>query len=105
MNLLQTNGTATGALNSCSYADIAVSPIDDGVFVQMTTNYKELKYFGRYRDDCFALWIGTVNKLKMFFAFINSLHADLKLTMEIGGKELCFLDFNCRKKARNNGLQ
>jgi len=105
MNLLQTNGTATGAPNSCSYEDIVVSPIDDAVFVKMTTNYKELKYFGRYRDDCFSLWIGTVNKLKMFFAFINSLHADLKLTMEIGGKELCFLDFNCRKKARNNGLQ
>ena len=31
-NLLQTNGTATGAPNSCSYADIAVSVVDDAVF-------------------------------------------------------------------------
>ena len=54
-NLLQTNGTSTGAPNSCSYADIAVSPIDEAVFMQMNTNYKELKYFGCYRDDCFAL--------------------------------------------------
>jgi len=92
VNLLQTNGTATGAPNSCSYADIAVSPIDDAVFVQMTTNYKELKYFGRYRDDCFALWIGTVRKLNLFFEFMNSLNEDLKFTMEIGRKELCFLD-------------
>ena len=91
-NLLQTNGTATGAPNSCSYADIAVSPIDEAVFMQMNTNYKELKYFGRYRDDCFALWIGTVEKLYMFFEFMNSLNNDLKFTMEIGGKEICFLD-------------
>lgn len=34
-HLLQTNGTATGAPNSCSYADIAVSSIDDAVFEKM----------------------------------------------------------------------
>ena len=57
-------------------------------------NYKELKYFGRYRDDCLALWIGTEEKLNLFFEYINSLNPDLKFTMEVGGKELCFLDVN-----------
>ena len=46
-HLLQTNGTATGAPNSCSYADIAVSSIDKKVFISMSTSYKELIYYGR----------------------------------------------------------
>ena len=91
-NLLQTNGTATGAPNSCSYADMAVSAIDDAVFRSMEVTYPELKYFGRYRDDCFSIWIGSVERLNEFFEFMNSLSSDLKFTMEIGGKELCFLD-------------
>ena len=31
-HLLQTNGTATGAPNSCSYSDLALKPIDDAIF-------------------------------------------------------------------------
>ena len=38
-NLLQ---TATGAPNSCSYADIAVSVVDDAVFEKMNSSYTEL---------------------------------------------------------------
>ena len=33
-NLLQTNGTATGAPNSCSYADIDVASIDQAIMEQ-----------------------------------------------------------------------
>ena len=89
-NLLQTNGTATGAPNSCSYADIAVSSVDDAVFDKMTSTYPEMLYFGRYRDDCLALWHGTEEKLDGFFTFLNTLNTDLKFTMEKGGKKLCF---------------
>ena len=58
----------------------------------MNSNYKELKYYGRYRDDCFVLWSGTLEKLNQFFEYLNSLDDDLKFTMEVGNKELCFLD-------------
>lgn len=92
INLLQTNGTATGAPNSCSYADIAVSSIDEEVFKAMEGDFHEMKYFGRYRDDCFVVWEGSKNRLNDFFTFINSLSNDLKFTMEVGDKELCFLD-------------
>ena len=91
-NLLQTNGTATGAPNSCSYADMAITPIDDEIFMKMESCYPELLFYGRYRDDCFALWNGSIEKLNDFFSFMNTLNDDLKFTMEIGGKELCFLD-------------
>ena len=56
--LLQTNGTATGAPNSCSYADIAVEPIDNVIFDEMKTTYSEILYYGRYRDDCLVLFCG-----------------------------------------------
>ena len=100
-NLLQTNGTATGAPNSCSYADMAVAPIDDAIFERMGSTFKELLYYGRYRDDCLALWCGTKEKLNEFFNFINSLNDDLKFTMEIGEDQLCFLDL---KITLNNNI-
>ena len=86
------NGTATGAPNSCSYADIAVLPIDEAVFDKQLTSFTELLYFGRYRDDCLSLWCGSREKLNTFFEFLNSLNDDLKFTMEIGNDTLCFLD-------------
>ena len=91
-NLLQINGTATGAPNSCSYADIAMSSIDDNIFREMETTYSELLYYGRYRDDCFSLWCGSREKLNELHTYINSLSNDLKFTMEVGNNELCFLD-------------
>ena len=56
------------------------------------TNFIELSYFGRYRDDCLSLWNGSESRLKEFFEFMNSLDPNIKFTMEIGGKSLCFLD-------------
>jgi len=89
---LQTNGTATGAPNSCSYADMAMASVDDAIFEKMGSTFKELLYYGRYRDDCFSLWCGSKEKLNELFNFINSLNDDLKFTMEIGDDQLCFLD-------------
>ena len=91
-HLLQENGTATGAPNSCSYSDLALQPIDDAVYAEAQSNYPELLYFGRYRDDIIALWVGSEERLQQFFNFINTLDDKLKFTMEIGGNTLEFLD-------------
>ena len=91
-NLLQTNGTATGAPNSCSYADIAVASIDQAVMEQKETAFPKILYFGRYRDDCLVLWDGTDEKLKEQYSFINTINPDLKFTMEIGNQSICFSD-------------
>lgn len=88
-HLLQTNGTATGAPNSCSYADLAVAPIDESIF---SANIKHLFYYGRYRDDCLTIWCGSLDELHNFFEFLNTLSDDLKFTMEIGNDSICFLD-------------
>ena len=91
-HLLQENGTATGAPNSCSYSDLALEPIDEAIYAEAQSNFPELLYFGRYRDDIFALWVGTEERLQQFFNFINTLDDKLKFTMEIGGNTLEFLD-------------
>ena len=47
-NLLQTNITAISAPNSFSYADIAVTSIDQAIMEQKETVFPEILYFGRY---------------------------------------------------------
>ena len=64
VNLLQTDGTATGAPNSCSYADIAIASIDNAVLDQKATCFADVVYFAWYRGDCFSLWKGTMEKLE-----------------------------------------
>ena len=38
--LLQTNGTATGAMNSCSYSDIAINKLDQLIEQERANNFK-----------------------------------------------------------------
>ena len=53
-NLLQLNRTATGATNSCSYADLAVFDVDNTVLQAKRNTFQEMRYFDRYRDDSLA---------------------------------------------------
>ena len=62
-NLIQTNGTAMGAANSCSYSDLAIQRIDNAVIDAQRTIFQEIFYFGQYRDDCITIWTGDVDKL------------------------------------------
>ena len=88
--LLQTNGTATGAPNSCSCSDIAINRLDRLTEKEQAKNFKESFFFGRYRDDCFVLWNGSKGRFDGFFSFLNALGCDLK--MQIGKDNLYFLD-------------
>ena len=83
-HLLQVNGTAMGAHNSCSYSDIALRPVDMSVMQSKNDVFSDLLFFGRFRDDCLSLWSGDVRKLSDFFTYINTLDPHLKFTMEIG---------------------
>ena len=88
---LQTNGTAMGPKNSCSYADIVAEHVDRRV-LESKTSYPELMSWFRFRDDTFALWRGTVLRLNEFFELLNSFDANLQFTMDVGGSSLHFLD-------------
>ena len=78
-NLLQLNGTATGAPNSCSYADLAVFDIDKSVLQAKRNTFQEMRYFGRYCDDCLALWTGPLQKIELFLMFLSSIDSNLHL--------------------------
>ena len=91
-NLLQLNGTTTGALNSCWYADLAVFDIDKNVLQAKRNTFQEMRYFGRYGDYCLASRTGSLEKLELFLMFLNSIDSNLQFTIEVGGNELCFLD-------------
>ena len=92
INYIQKNGTATGAKNSCSYSDLALEPIDEEIYKAQNTTFKEIHTYYRYRDDCFLLWVGSMDILKRFVYLVNILDSSLKFTVEIGGKSLKFLD-------------
>ena len=81
-----------GAANSCSYSDLAIQPIDNAIIDAQRTFFQEIFYFGRYRVDCITIWTGHVDKIDLLLEFLNSLDENLKFTVEIGGKSLCFLD-------------
>ena len=81
-NLLQLNGTVTGASNSCLYVDLAVFDIDKSVLQAKGNTFQEMRYFGRYRDE----------KLELFLMFLNSIDSNLWFTIEVGGNKLCVLD-------------
>ena len=93
IHLLQTNGTATGAPNSCSYSDIATSHLDKIINEKKATQFQECFYFGRYHDDCLVSWCRDIGKINDFHKMLNILDEKLKFAMEIGGNRTCFLDF------------
>ena len=91
-HLVQTNGTATGSKNSCSYSDLAMEPIDNEIYRASRTIFRELIMYRRFRDDCFILWTGSLDLLKRFLYYVNILDPSLKFTIVIGGKSLKFMD-------------
>ena len=95
INLLQLNGTVTGAPNSCSYA---VFNIEKNVLQAKRNVYQEMRYFGRYCDDCLALWIGHLGKLELFLTFLTSIDSNLQFNIEVDENELCFLDLKLTLK-------
>ena len=85
-NLLQLNGTATDATNSCSYVDLAVFNIDKNILQAKRNTYQEMRYFSQYCNDCLALWTGPLEKLELFLMFLNSIDSNFQFTIEVGGK-------------------
>ena len=91
-NLIQTNGTATGLTNSCSYSYLAIPPMDNAANDAEKIIFQEIFYFARYRDDCKTVWTNNVGKINLLLEFLKPLDENLKLAIEIGGKSLSFLE-------------
>ena len=83
LNFVQTNGTAMGAANCCSYAYLAIQPIDNAVIDTQRTILKEIFYFGQYRDDCITIRRGDVDRIDLLLEVLNSFGENLNFTVEI----------------------
>ena len=69
-----------------------MQPIDDAIFAASEKDFPEFFYYGRYRDDCLVIWVGSIERLHEFHNFINTLDETLKFTIEIGGILINVLD-------------
>ena len=86
---LQTDDTAMGPKNACSYADVSVSKIDELVFQH---EYLKPICWGRYRDDCFGLWNGSLEELRVFTSYLSSIYLSIRFTVHFDCHKIEFLD-------------
>ena len=49
-------------------------------------------FWGRLRDDIYKAWVGTVEQLLEFMAWLNGLHKDLVFTYDYSKDGVEFLD-------------
>ena len=104
----QKKGTAMGTKVAPTYANLVLGYLEQKLLMDLT---KEDEYYTeyikqnwkRFLDDCFILWLKTKNELCTFHQKINSLHPDIKFTMEFDEKVLPFLDILVQKN--NNKIE
>ena len=63
-----------GAVNSCSYSDLAIQQIDNAV---IDAQRAILFYFGWYRDSHITTWTGDIDKVNLLLEFLNFLDENL----------------------------
>lgn len=85
----QIKGTAIGASSSVAIAEIFVHE----VFESKRKNLgKGPNLYFRYIDDIFGIMVGGMEERDDFFCWANTVHPNLKFTLEKGCRELNFLD-------------
>ena len=87
---LQTDGTGICPKIACSYADVSVSKIDELVFQH---EYLKPICWGRYRDDCFGLWNGSLEELRVCTSYLSSIYPSIRFTVVSYCHKIEFLDF------------
>ena len=92
---LQIDSTAMGPKNACSYADINVSDIDNKAFEH---EFLQPLCWGRYRDDYFGLWKGSLEERRVFTSYLSSICPSIKFTVQYNCHQLEFLDVLFKKE-------
>ena len=96
VNYLQKMGTAMGTRAAPSYSNIFMGKFEDQ-FVYKSRWYRFIRFWGRYIDDIFFIWTGTIESLKSFLKHMNSVHPTIKFTAKYSKHEVNFLDTTVRK--------
>lgn len=90
-----TDGLPMGAPTSPLLADIFMHKYDNMIVSLEKWNRKILKYV-RFVDDVYLIWTGSNRELDQFLKDINKLKKNLTFKLELGDKELNFLDLKTR---------
>lgn len=77
-------------------ADIFMNYIETSFIVNSNNKFNpNIVKWLRYVDDIFCIWRGNIDTLYEFYKFLNTIHSNLKFTMEIErNKSLNFLDLS-----------
>ena len=95
---LQIFGTAMGKTFAPNCANLYLLDFD----FKACTGYRITpEEFFRFLDDIFFLWPGTVDELKEYELFLNSLIPDIKVTLTYSETEINFLDTTVFKHTDN----
>ena len=99
----QQKGTAMGACFAPNYANLTLGLWEE-LYILCSVNpfFEKIKWYGRYIDDILFLFSGSEQELLDFHSYVNSLHSNLKLTLEFSKTEISFLDL--RISINENGL-
>lgn len=96
---LQIFGTAMGKTFAPNLANIYLVDFDKHACEDFHIN--PLDFF-RFLDDVFFLWPGTIDELKQYENFLNSLIPDITVTLTYHDTEISFLDTTIFKHTENN---
>ena len=93
----QTRGCSMGSNASPEIADIAFHELEKKIIVN---NHNNIHFWKRFRDDVFAIFLGTQTELTNFIQKINTMHPTFKFSYENSTQEITFLDVVVFKGAR-----
>lgn len=97
---VQNCGTAMGKRYAPNLANIYLRKFDEQAKNGFTI--KPLIFF-RYIDDLFFIWTGTLEQLKEYERFLNSLIQGIKVTLNVSPQTVNFLDTTVYKNRAPNG--
>ncbi|XP_069507297.1 uncharacterized protein [Ambystoma mexicanum] len=89
---LQVTGTSMGSAMAPVYANTFMYRFEHRHALENENWSSRILLWKRYIDDIFGIWCGTKDEFTSFFNFLNSVHQNIKFTMEIGTPSLHFLD-------------
>jgi len=92
---LQIFGLAMGKTYSPNIANIYLIDFDEQAMHDFKINPK---FYHRFQDDTFFVWIGSLEDLLQYETFLNSLIPDIKLTFNYSYSKVNFLDVTIYKK-------
>ena len=86
------------------YATLVIGYLEEILYEQINVKYgiqftyEFVKNWKRFLGDCFILWTKSKQELLDFEKTVNSLHPDIRFTIECSDKQLPFLDVLVKKE-------